>query len=755
MAATSAGASPSARYPTDQPGTGALDGAMTVAVVPTYNEAGNIRELIDRVGAALPGVHVLVVDDDSPDGTADLVRAHPQFDNVVHLLARTGDRGLGNAYRAGFEWAARNGYAVVLQLDADLSHPPESLPDLVDALATADIVIGSRYVTGGRTVGWPWHRRMISRWAGWYARVVLRLPTHDPTAGFKAYRVDALSQIDVGTTTTSGYGFQVECVWRAVRTGLKIAEVPIVFTDRVVGSSKMTLGVAVEAASRIASWRLAAMVSALRRPSRLAALLACVLTFAIHLLYLDGTLMSDEGGFAMVARWSGQGRDLYGAQWVDRPPGLIGLFWVANLLGTHGVRLVAAIVATAFVAAAAWSGWAARGTRAAVWAAWAGFFLVTNPLTQTYALNGELIAATWVMVVVGASLHALRPDTSARRSRALATIAGAAAAAAILTKQNFVDGLAFLLVLGLGQAVAGRPSGGRPPALAAGAALGFAIPIGVVATWAMQNGGIDRVVYAMYGFRMDAATTMAHWSHAAPDQRLRDLLGLTFGSGIATLAVAILLAGRRRLLRPSPLLLAIGAAVVAEVVGVVLGGNYWAHYLIGLSPMLALGAGLAATVQDRSARFVQALVVAPAVVAVGLSPAAANAVDSPNQVTVTAGWLRQTSAAGDSLVVLYSHANLIDASGLRPAYPYAWSLPIRTLDPNSTLLTEVMTDPASAPTWVVEWDHLHTWGLDRHHTIEAALTDGYTQVASVCGHPIWLRNGATRDIDFLDACDSP
>src|SRR4051812_20783704 len=185
-----------------------LDAALMVAVVPTYNEAGNILTLIDRVGAALPAAHVLVVDDASPDGTADLVRGHPRFGDVVHLLPRTGERGLGNAYRAGFEWAERYGYAVVLQLDADLSHPPESLPHLVDALAGADIVIGSRYVAGGRTVGWPWHRRVISRCAGWYARAVLRLPTHDPTAGFKAYRIGALNQIEVATTTTSGYGFQ-------------------------------------------------------------------------------------------------------------------------------------------------------------------------------------------------------------------------------------------------------------------------------------------------------------------------------------------------------------------------------------------------------------------------------------------------------------------------------------------------------------------------------------------------------------------
>lgn len=724
-----------------------VDDMRAIAVVPTYNEAQNILELIARVHAALPQAHVLVVDDDSPDGTAGLVRDHPAYGDRLHLLARTGERGLGNAYRDGFAWAGAHGYDVVLQLDADLSHPPESLPALVAPLEDADIAIGSRYAPGGRTVGWPWRRRVVSRCAGAYARLVLGLEVRDPTAGFKAYRTRALERIDVGTTTTSGYGFQVECVWRAARAGLRVVEVPIVFTDRVAGSSKMTLGVALEAAARIATWR----VPALRSPRRLLVALAVVLTLGLHLLYLDGPLLADEGGFAMVARWWGHGAGLYGPQWVDRPPGLIAVFWVADRLGAHGVRVLATLVAGGFVLAAGWSGWAVRGGRSAVWAAWAGFFLVNSPLTETYALNGELIAATWTMVCVAATVHALRPTTTTRSSAALAALAGAAASAALLTKQDFVDGGVFVLVLGAGLVATGRLRGRRLVRLGAALVAGALVPVLVAVLWAATHTGVEQLVYAMYGFRLDASATMAHWSRTAPDQRLAVLPGLALGSGIATLALATTVAGVQ-LRRTAPFLLAAAAAALVELVGIVLGGNYWPHYLIGLAPALAFAAGATAVDRHRAGRLVRALVVAPALLTLALGPAAAARVTSPDQVAGAAAWLRRASAPQDSLVVLYSHANLVEASGLRPAYPYAWSLPVRTLDPLLTTLHGVLVDPARAPTWVVGWDDLHAWGLDRDGAVEAALSDDYRRVATVCGRPVWLHDGVARPLPSAAGC---
>jgi hypothetical protein len=486
--------------------------------------------------------------------------------------------------------------------------------------------------------------------------------------------------------------------------------------------------------------------------ARIAVGAACVLAFGLHLLYLDGSLMPDEGGFAMVAHWWGDGSQLYGAQWVDRPPGLIATFRVAGVLGPCGVRLLAGLLASGFVLAAAYAGRAVRGQGAAAWAAWAALFLMCTPLTQTYALNGELIAATWTMTAIAASVGAVRPDASARRAVGLALVAGAAAAAAVLTKQNFVDGAVFLLVLGLAHGLGARLPVRRLVALAAAAVAGFAVPTAAALTWATRHGGAGRLVYAMYGFRVDAAGVMAAWSHAAPDERMRALPGLALQSGIATLVVAVVVVGLRHLRRRPPVLLAGVAAGLVETAGIVLGGNYWPHYLIGLSPVLALAAGAAAVEPGRAGRAVRALIVVPAVVVLATSPAAATDVTADGQVSGATAWLRDASAPGDSLVVLYSHANLLGASGLRPAYPYAWSLPIRTLDPDLVLLRAVLEDPARAPTWVVAWDGLQTWGLDSDHSVEAALAGHYRQVALLCGHPVWLRDHVLRDVAEPDPC---
>jgi dolichol-phosphate mannosyltransferase len=199
---------------------------------------------------------VLIVDDGSPDGTADLVRelarAHP---GRVHLLERTGERGLGPAYAAGFRWAVeRHRWDVVVQMDADGSHDPRSVDDLVAATSSADLVLGSRYVPGGRTVNWPWRRELLSRAGNAYARAVLHLPVHDVTGGFKAWRTDLLEDLDLRTPRTQGFGFQVETTSEALDRGARCVEVPVVFADRELGTSKMRAGIAVEALTSI--WRM-------------------------------------------------------------------------------------------------------------------------------------------------------------------------------------------------------------------------------------------------------------------------------------------------------------------------------------------------------------------------------------------------------------------------------------------------------------------------------------------------------------------
>ncbi len=227
----------------------------SLVVIPTYCESANIAAVLDGVLAASPDCDVLVVDDNSPDGTAARVRAHGKFLVRVHLLTRPGKDGLGAAYRAGFAWALGGGYDAIVQMDADLSHPPERVPALLAALEHADVAVGSRYVRGGAVRDWPLRRRLIS-WAGnLYVRLVLGLPVHDATAGFKAFRREALSRIRVLDSVSNGYCFQIENTWRASRAGLAITEIPITFTDRGLGESKMSPAIVREALLRVLVWR--------------------------------------------------------------------------------------------------------------------------------------------------------------------------------------------------------------------------------------------------------------------------------------------------------------------------------------------------------------------------------------------------------------------------------------------------------------------------------------------------------------------
>ncbi len=232
-------------------------GPRCLVVVPTYNEAETIERFLEEVLAATTdlGARVLVVDDSSPDGTGALVRKHPAFGSRVHLLSRASKDGLGAAYRAGFGWALAHGYDTVVQVDADGSHPVDRIPAMVVALDEHDLIIGSRYVAGGRTENWSARRRLLSSSANRYVRTVLGLRTHDATAGFRAWRASSLSDFGVLTTDSSGYCFQIECTWRAERGGARVVELPITFTERRAGASKMTGTVALEALVRVVQWR--------------------------------------------------------------------------------------------------------------------------------------------------------------------------------------------------------------------------------------------------------------------------------------------------------------------------------------------------------------------------------------------------------------------------------------------------------------------------------------------------------------------
>ena len=225
-------------------------------VVPTYNERDNARGIAERLLGALPGVELLFVDDNSPDGTGaildDLAAANPR----VHVMHRAGKLGLGTAYVEGFGWGLARGYDYLFQMDADGSHDPRYLPQMLALIEDgADVVVGSRYVPGGGTENWGLGRKLISRGGGLYARTVLGVPLRDLTAGFMAWRRGALEAIDLSTITSNGYSFQIEMKYRAVKRNLRVVETPIVFVDRRVGQSKMSRAIFVEALLKVWSLR--------------------------------------------------------------------------------------------------------------------------------------------------------------------------------------------------------------------------------------------------------------------------------------------------------------------------------------------------------------------------------------------------------------------------------------------------------------------------------------------------------------------
>lgn len=236
-----------------------------LVVIPTYNESDNIQAIVARVLAATPQAHILVVDDSSPDGTGKLADALADEDDRVHVLHRTAKAGLGAAYIAGFDRGLADGYDVLVEMDADGSHAPEQLPVLLDALADSDLVIGSRWVPGGTVVNWPKSREVLSRGANLYTRLALGIAVHDATGGYRAYRRDVLAGIDYKAVDSQGYCFQVDLAWRAVQAGFRVREVPITFTERLHGESKMTGGIVREAFVRVTEWGLAERTRQVRR----------------------------------------------------------------------------------------------------------------------------------------------------------------------------------------------------------------------------------------------------------------------------------------------------------------------------------------------------------------------------------------------------------------------------------------------------------------------------------------------------------
>ena len=228
---------------------------MISVIIPTFNEKENIEAIAQAVMKQVPSCELLVVDDNSPDGTAEIVKQKLVPSGRVHILNRLRKGGLAGAYIAGFDWAAQRGFQRIAQMDADFSHSPEDVPRMLEALDGRDLVIGCRYMDGGGTSGWSFVRTGISRGGNFYARTMLKLPFQDLTGGFTAWETQALKKIDYGTIRSRGYAFQVELKYRAHRKGLKVCEIPIHFENRRLGTSKMSGQIVFEAAFRVARLR--------------------------------------------------------------------------------------------------------------------------------------------------------------------------------------------------------------------------------------------------------------------------------------------------------------------------------------------------------------------------------------------------------------------------------------------------------------------------------------------------------------------
>lgn len=238
-----------------------------LVVLPTYQEAENIRDVLTRIRSAVPEAHILVVDDGSPDGTADLAAETAADLGQIDVLRRAEKSGLGPAYRAGFTWGLERGHDVLVEMDADLSHDPEVLPQLIGAVTegTADLAIGSRYVPGGAVPGWPTNRRLLSQWGNRYIGLMLRMPVRDATAGFRAYRRSIIEKIGLERIRADGYGFQIEMAYEVSKAGGTIVEIPITFRDRIRGESKMSPNIVTEALVLVTRWGIRDRVNRIRR----------------------------------------------------------------------------------------------------------------------------------------------------------------------------------------------------------------------------------------------------------------------------------------------------------------------------------------------------------------------------------------------------------------------------------------------------------------------------------------------------------
>ncbi|MDX6232668.1 MAG: hypothetical protein QOH68_1664 [Nocardioidaceae bacterium] len=466
---------------------------------------------------------------------------------------------------------------------------------------------------------------------------------------------------------------------------------------------------------------------------------SAAVTAGARLPFLGHAASPDEAGFLLVgAQWHGAGASLYGRYWVDRPPLLITIFRAAaELGGLTALRLIGCLAVALVVLGSARAAGLIGGASASRWAAVTAGGLCLSPLLGGYEVNGELLAAPFILGSVVGVIAALR---AARQNAAIArsAMAGGLAMSALLVKQNLADAVVFALValvLGLWR---GELTRQRFSALVAGAFSGAVGVASLLALWTVMHGtSLLGVFDAMYPFRVRAAAVEAAGGRAHAAARLDGLVAVVAVSGLGVVLLALVchLVVRRR---HDTLTWALVAMILFGASSVLLGGNYWHHYLVELIPPLSIAAGVLVSRHSFAARSVVAYVLVAACVAWGVSLARPQGTDAGSVGRAIA----ESSQPSDSIVTAWGNADLTFASGLSSPYVQLWSLPVKTIDPQLTQLDAVLRGP-DAPTWFVIRKHVSSWGLDTART-SSILGREYHRVGRICGHAIFLRNGIDR-----------
>jgi hypothetical protein len=506
-------------------------------------------------------------------------------------------------------------------------------------------------------------------------------------------------------------------------------------------------------ASDSAGWR-AATRSSLLTPLGFVSC-ACLAVVVVRVTYVVQPLRFDESGYLMVARqWHGEGPFLYGDYWVDRPPVLMLIFRVASLFEADGViRLLAVPFALLFILAAARVGWLLGGVTPARLATLVSAALVATPATGADQASGELFAASLVMVAITVLLEAHYRD-STRARFGLALVAGVLGAAAPLVKQSFVEALVFGAVI---FAVAGWHRYDHRPGMAmiaTGALLGASLPLAAVLIWTYAAPfDLAALAYTLVGFRADALGAVLDRQSSAAVRRVLVLAVLAIMSGIVPILLYVGRAGWRRRRSASPVGWATAAIACLGVLSIVAGGSYWPDYLLQLAPATVLGTALMAAAPGGRRALEWVCVAAACSAVVGSTGMAAFYLTSPSGwwPQRTGEWLRESSTAEDTAVVMYGAAAVQHHSGLRSPYPYLWSLPVRVLDPDVDRLEATLGGP-EAPDWIVQRSGFDSQSVDQDQGLRTQVQASYRIVAVVCGNPVWLRRDLTRDLAGLPNC---